>query len=192
MNFESVNDYLDAFSKDTKIAALPVKAAADFLELKPQTILQKLKTGELTAITIARENSKWRGVSIQSLLEIQKQYNKNKQTIFNTLKTCARRKQSFITYSSLMQKIGLRSDKPQDRRMIGKMLGDISITTFEDNGFLLSALVVKQRPGWEENGLPSDAFFNLAEEIDKNYSIFEDDWAYLDEQLQKIKNHYTK
>ncbi len=67
-----------------------------------------------------------------------------------------------VTYSELIRdcRLDLDMSNPADRNEIAHILAEISIYEFQENGVLLSAIVLLQG-----GNQPGDGFFTLAEEL---------------------------
>ena len=65
-----------------------------------------------------------------------------------------------IQYGELMKQVGLSHSNHGQRAQFGMTLRQICAETYEENGFMLCAIVVSKA-----SGIPSEPFFNKAKEL---------------------------
>lgn len=95
-----------------------------------------------------------------------------------------------ISYQDLCNQCGLKLDmvnNPNDRREIGKILGEISIYEFDEGRPLLSALVVSK------NGDEGDGFYKLCEflGITKNWRKLKQDEIFSVQEISKCHEYWA-
>lgn len=179
--FENASEYLEALDADADYAILPIQMAADVLSVGRSAIVHRVRMGNLEAIEICNT----RYILAASLSNVLSMHRSEVETIKRFLVEIARCQRA-TTYAPVMGKIDRSSTVPNDRSVIGKILGEISRDSFSQHGFLLSALVMKGKLG-----RPSDAFFELALELDPRYKKTASDESYLGNQLDRIHAHYA-
>lgn len=180
--FSTARDYVIAAAADPSLACIPFQVAADALDVGRSAIEARVRAGKLVAIAIGRT----RYVTVASVQQQLREWDNEIETITRLLETEARRGTATLSYNPVMGAVGRRTDVPNDRKIIGHILGAISRTSFETHGFLLTAMVVR-------NGTsrPSPAFYDLADELDPSYQEAETNADYHDQQIQLIQQHYS-
>lgn len=100
------------------------------------------------------------------------------------------RSKKVIYYQELCNYCGLKFDmfnNPNDRREIGKILGDISIYEFDEGRPLLSALVISR------NGEEGDGFYKLCEflGITKSWKKLKNDGVFAVQEISKCHEYWA-
>lgn len=180
--FMTARDYVASSAKDPSLACIPFQVAADALEVGRSAIDARVRAGKLVPVTIGRT----RFVTIASVQEQLSEWDNEVGTITRLLEAEASRGTATLSYNPVMGAVGRKTTVPNDRKIIGQILGAISRTSFETHGFLLTAMVVR-------NGTarPSDAFYDLADELDPSYQVAKTNADYHNRQIQLIQQHYT-
>ena len=88
-----------------------------------------------------------------------------------------------ICYSELMAQIDLRHSNRGHRSKLAKLLHKTCSGSFEEEGFMLGAIVVSKT-----TGIPSGSFFKYAREI--GALEHDDEAAFFEEQRGKIFEYY--
>lgn len=179
--FDDAKAYLKALESDGEYAIIPVQMAADVLNVGRSAVTHRVRSGSLEAIQIGST----RYIVAASLSNLLSEHRAEVETVKGFLVEIARCGAA-TTYAPVMGKIDRSTTVPNDRSVIGRILGEISESSFDEHGFLLSALVMKGKLG-----RPSDAFFGLAERIDSRYETATSNEAYLMDQLRRIHKHYA-
>lgn len=180
-HFSDPVGYLSALEKDSAYAIIPVQMAADILGVSRSAVAQRARNGSLEAIKIGAT----RYILAESVSNLLDAHRTEVEAVKGFLIEIARCKAA-TTYAPVMGKIDRSTTTPHDRLVIGRILGEISEESYEQHGFLLSALVMKGNLG-----RPSDAFFDLAADIDASYDKAASNEAYLKNQIRRIHKHYA-
>lgn len=180
--FATARDYVVASAADPSLASIPFQVAADALEVGRSAIDARVRAGKLVAVAIGRT----RYVTVESIQQQLREWDDEVETITRLLEAEARGGTATLSYNPVMGAVGRKTTVPNDRKIIGHILGAISRTSLETHGFLLTAMVVR-------NGTarPSDAFYDLADELDPSYQDAETNADYHDQQIQLIQEHYA-
>lgn len=180
-HFGNAAAYLSALEKDAAYSIIPVQMVADILAVGRSAVTHRVRNGSLEAIQIGSTRYIL-AASLSNLLDEHQTEVKAVKGFLIEIAQCG----ASTTYAPVMGKINRSTTVPHDRLVIGKILGQISEESFEEHGFLLSAMVMKGKLG-----RPSDAFFGLAEQIDARYGKAASNEAYLKDQLKRIHKHYA-
>lgn len=70
-----------------------------------------------------------------------------------------------VTYAEAMAAINLNPKSPPDRKEIGKLLGTVSEKTYRQTKTLEQPILLSAMVHLRASGMPSDAFFELAEKL---------------------------
>jgi hypothetical protein len=180
--FSTARDYVIAAAADPSLACIPFQVAADALDVGRSAIEARVRAGKLVAIAIGRT----RYVTVASVQQQLREWDNEVETITSLLEAEARRGTATLSYNPVMGAVGRKTTVPNDRKIIGHILGAISRTSFETHGFLLTAMVVR-------NGTarPSPAFYDLADDLDPSYQEAETNEEYHDQQIRLIQDHYA-
>ncbi len=180
--FATARDYIIAAAADPSLACIPFQVAADALDVGRSAIEARVRAGKLAAIAIGRT----RYVTVASVQQQLREWDNEVETITSLLEAEARRGTATLSYNPVMGAVGRKTTVPNDRKIIGQILGAISRTSFETHGFLLTAMVVR-------NGTarPSPAFYDLADDLDPSYQEAETNEEYHDRQVDLIQRHYA-
>lgn len=179
--FNTMQGYLNALALNPSLSILTYQMVADAVGLTRAAIARQVKNGTLEGVSINGSNY----VLAQSVIRKNKEEANEVAIIKSALEDFAKRGET-TTYEPVMALTGRTHTNPNDRGMIGKILGAISRDSMDRHGFLLSALVFNKI-----QKAPTGSFFGLAEEIDEdNYAAFESAEQYLHDQLDKIFAHY--
>lgn len=185
MKFESIHEYLLELADDPSLAIVSLAMAAKSREVKKMTIERMLDDGRLDEVWIEEV----RCVRAHGLIKIGAEEAKRETKLQRILERHAK-KRELIYYEPLMRSIGLENNPP-NRAIIGRLLGEISMRTYEENGTLLSVIVHKKtgKNATPELGktLPSSGFFTLAESLGITY---ESEEALVNEQTAKVFKRY--
>jgi hypothetical protein len=179
--FDTARDYVVATAVNPSLACIPFQAAADALEVGRSAIDARVRAGKLVAIAIGRT----RYVTVASVQQQIGDWNNEVETITRLLEAEARRGTATLSYNPVMGAVGRKTTVPNDRKIIGHILGAISRTSFKTHEFLLTAMVVRNG-----TGRPSEAFYHLADELDASYQEAETNAEYHDRQIELIQEHY--
>jgi len=178
--FDDTIAYLAALEADPDLAVLSMQMTADALGVGRGAIVNRINAGSLEAIKIGRV----RYVLAGSVINILSERKAEVATVKLFLEEIASLGFS-TTYAPVMGKIDRSTTIPNDRSIIGRILGEISRESYEEHGFLLSALVNNSALG-----KPSESFFLLAGDLDPSYDDADTDEDYLAAQLRLIHAHY--
>ena len=183
--YPDVEAYLQDLDTDPRLAVVSRQMAADALGLQRSTIDKRLKDKKLTGIKIGKMTcvSAW---SINEELRLDSVMVAKMRQHLSRLATLGQT----VEYSPFMAAFGLDSNLTAHRNQVGRLLGKLSTTTFEEHGFLLSVLVV-----YKGSGIPADSFFGLAGEDnldDPDYADAASDEAYFASHSQKVFDHFKR
>lgn len=180
--FNDARAYILAASADAGFATVPFQLVADALGVTRSAVDGQVRAGKLSTITIG----KTRYITLKSIKRQIDDWEGEVATVKSFLEAAARKGTLKLTYESVMGAVGRKTSTPNDRTVIGRILGQISRETLRGDRFLLSAMVVQK-----QTGEPSEAFYGLAEDIDPTHENY-DTWSeYLTGQLAKIAKHYS-
>lgn len=180
--FNDARSYILAASADAGFATVPFQLVADALGVTRAAVDGQVRAGKLSTITIG----KTRYITLRSIKRQIDDWESEVATVKAFLEAAARKGTSKLTYDPVMGAVGRKTSTPNDRLVIGRILGQISRETYREHGFLLSAMVVQK-----QTGEPSDAFYDLAGDIDPSNEECETWTDYLEAQLKKIADHYA-
>jgi hypothetical protein len=181
--FNDARAYILAASADAGFATVPFQLVADALEVTRSAVDGQVRAGKLETITIG----KTRYIALRSIKRQFDDWEAEVATVKSFLEAAARKGTLKLTYEPVMGAVGRKTSTPNDRAVIGRILGQISRETRKEYGFLLSAMVVQK-----QTGEPSEAFYGLAGDIDSSHENYETWSEYLEAQLMKIGKHYSK
>ena len=136
-------DYITkCYENPAEFAAVPKTVASEVLEVSLGAITQKIRAGTLDAIRLKGKNRTATLVFVESIYkEIQPNIAMGK-TVTRFLEKSAKLK-ILRPYGEIMATVDFRSNNPNHRMKIGKVLGAISQQSFEEHDFMLSALAVR-------------------------------------------------
>ena len=180
--FNDARAYILAASEDAGFATVPFQLVADALGVSRSAVDGQVRSGKLSTITIG----KTRYITLRSIKRQIDDWEAEVAKVKAFLQTAARNGIAKLTYEPVMGAVGRKTSTPNDRTVIGRILGQISRETCREHGFLLSAMVVQK-----QTGEPSDGFYDLAGDIDPSSDDFETWPEYLEAQLEKIARHYS-
>ncbi len=193
--FSNLEDYLEKVSEEPDLYAfVPISLAAQAIGVNRSTLNDLVRARTLKKIVIRGDDLKWQGIQVASLKGYMEKI-EEKQAVYEGYTSAARevlietaKSKGLIAYGELMSKIGLNSNVPNDRTIIGRVLGDISSESWKKSKFMLSVLAVLK-----STEMPNSVFFDLAEELDDTFSFDdEDDWDdFFEKQRRKIYRFYS-
>ena len=157
-SYIDVREYLSDLSTNSAPALLPIQMIADHRDAARATIERMIKQEQLTGVTVG----KGKFVDARSLLILEEEERTKVAKVRKYLEECGGAGVRSIFYDSVMGIIGLKTDIPYDRKIIGEILGDISKDTWNEAGILLSVIVHKKTSGKTR---PGSGFFTLANEL---------------------------
>lgn len=180
--FPDARAYIVAASEDAGFATVPFQLVADALGVSRSAVDGQVRSGKLSTITIG----KTRYITLRSIKRQIDDWEAEVAAVKAFLEAAARKGTMKLTYDPVMGAVGRKTSTPNDRTVIGRILGQISRETYRQNDFLLSAMVVQK-----QTGEPSDGFYDLAADIDPSTDDYNTWTEYLEAQLEKIARHYT-
>lgn len=179
--FDDALAYLKFLENDADYAIIPFQMAAEALGVSRGATAYRVRSGSLKAVQIGSARYIF-AASLSNLVSQRRAEVETVKSFLVDIASCG----AATTYAPVMGKVDRVTTVPNDRAEIGKILCKISEESFEEHGFLLSALVMKGKLG-----RPSDAFFNLAERLDPRYRRAASNDAYIKKQLKRIHKHYV-
>ncbi len=193
MEYETVAEYLDAFTDDGhELAILPVTLAATYLGRTPAAISammrprpnrkkpKELIPPRLQTIRIGKN----RFVALHSLLTLHNEWLGDVRSVHDFLVRELSRGQEIVFYQDAMDVLDISPNIPADRAYIGRVLGEISRRTLKENGTLLSVIVHRKTRG--RTG-PGPGFFKLADDLGLKRK---DDRKFVEQHIEKVHDHY--
>ncbi len=172
----TADEYREMLGEDSDSwAIVPKTVAMKWLGITSLTFDKWVKAGRIQQLRI-REAKRERCILAKSVFDILTEREERKEKTWNMLAERAR-KGGTITYSDLMRHVGMTANFPNDRKVMGSMLGEISRETAREHGFMLSALAVLKN-----TGIPSDSFFEQVEDLGMEHpashmaTFDKDDW----------------
>lgn len=176
--FDDISTYLLELQGQPYLALLPLQQAGDALGVSRAAISQRISAGKLDGVKLGRTTY----ACALSVLAVIDHENERVRTIRAYLEKVAR-EGATTNYSEVMPLVGLTPKLPNDRLVVGRLLGLLSRqTNNEPKPVLLSALVFNQTLR-----RPSDAFYGLASDL--GYEDADDD-DFLQKHLKKIFRRY--
>lgn len=155
-----VRDYVLALESALTLGDvfIPIPMAASTLAVEQTTIRGYIRKGDLKPFQITSAwDEKWSGVSARSLLAkvhaIDKEISNLIEPIDRDLKSLGGKK---VEYGKLMEKHGLSWKNPNDRKLVGIVLGEVSMASWKEHGVVLSVQVVAKK-----DNQPNSVFFEL-------------------------------
>lgn len=182
MQFDSPSAYLEALQSNPKLAIVPLQMVADLRGITRAAVDGMLRSGRLQEIKI--ENSRY--VSAESIIELQFREEDRVNKVENFLKELAASRKT-VTYEPIMASVGLSSKIPSHRTAIGKILGDITRRSWEQDGILLTVLVHHKMASYTR---PGRGFFNLAAEL--GVPPWKDEEEMVARETQRVWDFYAK
>ncbi|MFA4937827.1 hypothetical protein [Brevundimonas sp.] len=157
----TAEEYIDLGRIDDRSAKhvlVPVAVAAKSLGYEQPTIRAHVRQGKLTEIIIDCDGHKVKGIALASIREALRAREARIADLKEPIRDVIWHTGSeTVEYGKLMAAVGLSSNNPHDRRLIGSALDGLSRDSLKCEGFLISALVVLK-----STGRPSDGFYKLA------------------------------
>ena len=155
-------DFADGLSiRARKSIMVPVSVAAAALGYEQTTIRAHIRQGKLREVAIDCDGLIVKGVAIGSIQDVLKTREEAVASLAEELHPYLwHRGAQTIEYGELMSMVGMSSNNPHHRDMIGRALGHMSAESQLSHKFMISALVVLKA-----TGRPNDSFFHYAEII---------------------------
>ncbi|NTV13863.1 MAG: hypothetical protein HGA96_08055 [Desulfobulbaceae bacterium] len=187
--FSSPTEYLNSVSLNSTLSFVQVSLAAEYLGVTPSMVNDLVRNKSLDAVSVTGNTKSWKGILISSLIAYKTSRKEGTKNTTNKVKIiledCARKGET-ISYSVLMDKVGMSSINPHHRRQIGEYLGEISSDSYKRDRFMLSALAVLKN-----TEIPNESFFGLAKDLNA-MDEGDDENTFYKSQLTKIfKKHKT-
>ena len=140
---------------------VPISIAAAALGIEQTTVRSHIRQGKLNEVVVDCDGLLVKGVSLGSIQETLTERETKVQNLADEVEPLIWHRGAVpIEYGELMSMVGMSSNNPHHRDMIGRALGRLSEQSKESHDFLISALVVLKG-----SGRPNDIFFTLAEEL---------------------------
>lgn len=160
--FSNINEYLKGLAEDPGISILTVSMAAEALSVSRSSVERNIDLGRLRSVQIGDD----RFVAAASVSDMLRTYRDRISAVKSKiLEYLAKGEPCF--YQTIMDPIGLSTNIPAHRGEIGKILRTISEESLQERGCLIS-VIVHRKSG--KNSMPSNSFFELAEELGFNVS----------------------
>ena len=180
MKFDSLSDYIKAFSKDRELAIVPIPLVAEHLNRSAPAVTAMIGTGKLKEIRIGKN----RFIMLKSLVDLEEAYEKQLDVVERYLIKQAKKGERVIYYEPVMAQVGMKTTVPADRSKIGEILGEISRRSYKKDGVLLSVLVHRKTAGTTN---PGPGFFELAEIMEY---AWDDNSAFVEQQTDLVMKAY--
>jgi len=184
MSYDSPTTYLRALEHDPSLAIMSVQMVAEFRGVTRAAIDRLLRLGRLEEIKVG----KTRYVRASSVVALQSGEDERIAKVKRYLEDCAREGTHHLFYDPVMSSVGLSWQVPNDRWVIGVILGEISRQTWRDHRIVLSVLVHKKTPGVTK---PGPGFFGLFDEDEfAEFEEWDDDAELVERETQKVLRFY--
>ena len=170
--------YVAALKDDSALSIVSLQMAGDVFDVGRAAIDRQLKQGTLKGIKVGKV--KW---VLAASIDARMAEEEARVRVVRTFLEAVARKQETTTYEPVMRLVGMQTTVPNDRALIGAILGKITRDTWAKHQFMLSALVFNKALR-----RPSESFFLLAEGL-KNRKI-KDRERLLNSQLNSIWAHF--
>ena len=157
MKFDDLDAYLAHYQTNKGPALIPIDTVAYYRDVNRTTALRMLEDGRLTGVDIEGEMF----ATVESYIALTRRENDRVENVRRIIEEHAR-KGEIVTYSSVMEPVGLNSGSPPDRKIIGRILGQISTVSYRSDGIFLSAIVHKK---YGAGTKPGAGYFSLVEYI---------------------------
>ena len=181
IRFETLADYMEAFSKNPDLAVIPTPLVAEHLGRTPPAVTAMIRTGKLDEIQIGKNKF----IALRSLMELEKAFQRQVDIVEQYLRDLVKEGRRSVFYEPIMTKVGMDPAIPADRTKIGEILGEVSRRSMKRDGVLLSVLVHRKSAG---NTGPGPGFFKLAAELGCSWT---DDNAFVEEQTELVIKKYS-
>ncbi|ABL70355.1 hypothetical protein [Paracoccus denitrificans] len=185
MEFESVEAYVRAYSKDRSLAVMPVPMAADLFGITGAGIVSRVRNGVLGEIRI----SGTRYVTMGSVLDAISKTDREVEIVKAYLEQQARHGVVSVEYAPVMELLGLSSKLSADRTKIGWILGEVSRRSYREKGVLLSVVVHRKNTSMpSENG-----FFGLVNALIEDWEDhYNDRESFVEAETKRVLKAYRK
>jgi hypothetical protein len=183
MTFETLDDYIKAFSKDRELAVIPIPLVAEHLERSGPAVTAMLRTGRLDEIRIGKN----RFVGLKSLVDMQEEFDKQVEVVERYLIKQVRKGIGAVFYEPVMAQVGMDTGIPADRTKIGNILGAISRRSQDENKVMLSVLVHRKTLGTTN---PGPGFFALARSL--GYECADNENEFVRKQTARVMKAYRE
>lgn len=158
------NEYVELGGIKTKALSnilVPISIAASALGIEQTTVRAHIRQGKLNEIIVDCGGLLVKGVSLGSIQETLAERETKVQNLADELEPLIWHRQGqTIEYGELMGMVGMSSNNPHHRDLIGRALGRLSEQSFSSYGFMISALVVLK-----SSQRPNEIFYELAHQI---------------------------
>jgi hypothetical protein len=160
--YEDIKEYLRQLKAETRLAVISMQMAANALGITRPAIERMARTQRLDVIRL----KKTRCVRALQILELIEGYEKQVDSTRRFLEKCAKKGRSPVFYTEVMERLGLATSTPADRKLMGRILGDVSEQTYREHKVLLSAIVHRKGSG---STSPGPGYQSLLEYLNENY-----------------------
>ncbi|AQS85146.1 MAG: hypothetical protein ABF876_01670 [Acetobacter aceti] len=155
--FDNLSSYIEYYKKNGGPSLIPIDIIGDELDITKATVVRMLQDGRLEGIKIGRSLY----TSTESYISFVHDEKQRVQKVRLFLEECAKNGE-IVTYAPVMEHVGLRWQSPPDRKIIGRILGEISTDTHKEKKIFLTAIVHKKQGS---RTIPGNGFFDLVEYI---------------------------
>lgn len=164
---------------------VPISIAATVLEIEQTTVRAHVRQGKLREVVVDCDGSLVKGVALGSLQDVLAEREDAVRALTERLEPIIwHRGCNTIEYGELMPFVDMSTQNPHHRDMIGRALGKMSLESYRDRGFMISALVVLKA-----TQRPNDIFFRFAEEIGAKKQSMSDE-RFWHEELERIRDWF--
>lgn len=192
--------YFDVVRRDPAAAMIPFGIVQELLGLSRSAVVDRVKAGELSDVTIRANDTVYRGVSLSSLDAYVERLPKpasDEERVSSieamivakvTATESSKPDAACLRYAEVMEPLGMSWRNPKDRREIGRLLDKMSRASAADPKlrFMMSAAVVRKA-----TGEPGEGFYGLGRDL----GLLEEDGeeeAFWRAQLKALCRHYRK
>lgn len=185
MEYNEAEAYVRAYMKDRRLAVIPVSMAAELFNMSSAGVLRRIKSGVLKEARI----SGTRYVTMESILEVIEEEDREIKTVKTYLEQQARKGISSVEYAPVMELLGMSTKLSANRNKIGRILGKVSRHSYAEGKGMLSVIVHVKG-----TGLPSmNGFSALVDELEEDW---EDHYATMEDfikaEIKRVLAAYRK
>lgn len=164
---------------------VPISIASTVLEIEQTTVRAHIRQGKLREVVVDCDGSLVKGVALGSLHDVLAEREDAVQELTERLEPIIwHRGCNTIEYGELMPFVDMSTQNPHHRDMIGRALGKMSLKSYRDHGFMISALVVLK-----SSQRPNEIFFRFAEDIGAKKKSMGDE-RFWQKELDRIKDWF--
>ena len=200
----STEDFRAALLNDSAPGLIPLSPAAKLLKVSRNTVITTAKdSNKLHLVTIDCDGILAQGITLDSLkAELKRKYDRASKLKAATFEAVGAHINNFLACHGLismeyskdvMAPFDLNHHIGHDRQHIGQILGELSAASYENDGFLLSTIVVYKTG--REKGEPAGGYWQMVESVTGQVFAENDRKGraqFVKEQREKIEQYAKK